>query len=116
MLIFDTLDWPLPVLTAIAIYGPVAAIVSAEVFALYLLIAARFNVNLNELFASQGIQGYKGFLRLHVGRDGSLTIYPIGLDSAGKRWRANPGAPAQAPWIEPRRRLRPHLIEPPIRL
>lgn len=112
----DRLDWPLPVLTAALIYGPVAAIVSAEVLALYLLIASRFNVNLNELFAGQGIQGYKGFLRMHVGRDGALTIYPIGLDAAGKRWRANPGAPVHAPWIEPRKRLRPHLVEPPIRL
>jgi hypothetical protein len=113
---FEKWQWPMPVLTAAAFYGPVAAIVSAEVVAFYLLIAARFNVNLNELFAGQGIQGYKGFLRMHIARDGSLTIYPIGLNSAGKRWRANPAAPAHAPWIEPRRPLRPHLIEPPIHI
>jgi len=27
-----------------------------------------------------------------------------------------PAAPAHAPWIEPTRPLRPHLIEPPIRI
>jgi hypothetical protein len=90
------------------------AIASAEVVALYLLVASRFGVNVNELFAGQGIQGYKGFLRMHIGRDGSLTVYPIGLDAAGKRWRANPSAPGHAPWIEPERPLRTRLIEPPI--
>jgi len=114
--IFDQLDWPLPALAAAAFYGPTAAVVSAEVVALYLLVASRFGVNLNELFAGQGIQGYKGFLRLHIGADGTLTIYPIGLDNASKRWRANPAAALHAPWIEPRKPLTPHLIEPPIRL
>jgi hypothetical protein len=113
-LIFDQLDWPLPIIAAVALYGPILAVASAEVAALYLLIASRFGVNVNELFAGQGIQGYKGFLRMHIGRDGALTIYPIGLDSAGKRWRANPSAPAHAPWIEPVKPLRPKLIEPPI--
>ena len=113
-LIFDQLDWPLPIIAAVALYGPILAIASAEVAALYLLIASRFGVNVNELFAGQGIQGFKGFLRMHIGRDGALTIYPIGLDSAGKRWRANPSAPAHAPWIEPVKPLRPKLIEPPI--
>jgi hypothetical protein len=116
MFIFDQLDWPLPALAAAFFYGPVAAVVSAEVVALYLLVASRFGVNLNELFAGQGIQGYKGFLRIHVRSDGTLTIYPVGLDVANKRWRANPAAPAHAPWIEPRRPLRARLIEPPIKL
>jgi hypothetical protein len=116
MFIFDQLDWPLPALAAAFFYGPVAAVTSAEVVALYLLVASRFGVNLNELFAGQGIQGYKGFLRIHVGSDGTLTVYPVGLDAANKRWRANPAAPAHAPWIEPRRPLRPRLIEPPIKL
>jgi hypothetical protein len=94
----------------------VAAFVAAEVAALYLLVASRFGVNVNELFAGQGIDGHKGFLRLHIGADGALTVYPVGLDRAARRWRANPDAPAHAPWIEPRRPLRPSLIEPPITL
>ena len=56
------------------------AVVAAEVAALYLLIASRFGVNINELFAGQGIQGLQG-LPAHAHRaDGTLTIYPIGLD------------------------------------
>jgi hypothetical protein len=116
MLPFDGWAWPLPIITAVALYGPILAVCAAEVVALYLLIASRFGVNLNELFAGQAIQGYKGFLRMRIGSDGSLTIYPIGLDSVGKRWQATPAAPAHAPWIEPVKPLRPKLIEPPITL
>jgi hypothetical protein len=116
MLPVDRLRWPLPALVAVVTYGPVAALVATEVVALYLLVAGRLGVNLNELFAGQGIQGYKGFLRLHIGPDGSLTVYPIGVDDACKRWRAVPAAPAHAPWIEPTRPLRPRLIEPPVRI
>jgi hypothetical protein len=116
MLPFDGWAWPLPIITAVALYGPILAVCAAEVVALYLLIASRFGVNLNELFAGQAIQGYKGFLRMRIGADGSLTIYPVGLDSAGKRWRATPAAAAHAPWIEPVKPLRPKLIEPPITL
>jgi hypothetical protein len=114
MLPFDQLVWPLPIVAATFLYGPVLAIVATEVTCLYLLVASRFKVNLNELFAGQGIQGYKGFLRLHIARDGALTIYPIGVDTAGRNWRANPSAPAHAPWIEPKKPLKVRLVEPPI--
>jgi hypothetical protein len=114
MLPFEGLVWPLPIIAATFLYGPVLAIAATEVACLYLLIASRFKVNLNELFAGQGIQGYKGFLRLHISRSGNLTIYPIGLDSANKSWRANPAAPDHAPWVEPKKPLKIRLIEPPI--
>ena len=84
--------------------------------ALYLLIAARFMVNINELFAGQGIQGYKGFLRMHIAADGSLTIYPIGVDRVSKRWRAAPNGAPHEPWFVPADPLRTKLIEDPIRL
>jgi hypothetical protein len=116
MTVFDTLPWPLPIIAATFFWGPILAIASAEAVALYLLVASLVKVNLNELFASQGIEDYKGFLRLHIGADGSLTIYPIGLDSVGRRWRATPDAAPTAPFIEPTRPLKPQLMEPPIRI
>jgi len=116
MLPFEDLHFPLPVLIAAALYGPIGGIVGAEVTSLYLLVASRFQVNLNELFAGQGIQGYKGFLRLHIAADGSLTMYAIGIDSACKSWKANPNAPLHAPWIEPTKPIKPHLIEGPVKL
>ena len=111
---FDTWRWPLPALSAAAFYGPVAGVLAAEVVALYLVIAAALGVNVNELFAGQGIQGYKGFLRMHFAADGTLTVYPVGVDRVGKRWRVNPDAPPSAPWLEPDRPLQLRLVDQPI--
>jgi hypothetical protein len=62
-------------------------------------------------------QDLKHILRLHIGPDGALTIYPIAVDRVGRRWTLHPDAPAHEPWFasegpEPEA----HLIEPPIRI
>lgn len=99
---FIDLAWPLPLLTAIVVYLPVAGVVGSLLVATYLLVASMFDVNLNELFAAQGIADHKSFLRLHIGSDGSLTIYPIGVDRICRRWRADPDAGRpDAAWIVP---------------
>jgi hypothetical protein len=116
LLPFDQWEWPLPALTATVLYGPVAGLAAAEVVALYLVIAAQFGVNLNELFAGQGIEGYKGFLRMHIAADGTLMLYAIGVDRVPRRWRANPNAPASAPWFEPANPLRIKLVDEPVLL
>src|SRR5690348_6848586 len=108
--------WPLPLVAAAVLYLPVFALLAGELFALYLLIASRFRVNVNESFAGQGITDYKNFLRLHFADDGSLTIYPIGVTRTATRWRAAPHAPADQPWFEPVEPIETHLIEPPIRI
>ena len=108
---FDGWQWPLPAVTAAAFYGPVAGLVAAQIVALYLLIAARLGVNVNELFAGQGIQGYKGFLRMRFAPDGTLFIYPIGVDYISKSWRLNPDAPPSAPWFEPERPMKARLVD-----
>jgi hypothetical protein len=90
--------------------------VDAEVVALYLLVASRFGINLNEVMAGQSIEDHKGFLRLRIGPDGTLTIYPVKLDRICREWRANPtGGPAE-PWFLPAEPLKPELIEPPIEI
>lgn len=109
--------WPLPLLVAMLLYLPVAGLAGSLLVAAYLLVAAEFEINLNELFAAQGIEDYKSFLRLHIARDGSLTIYPVGIDRVCRRWRADPDADRpDAPWIVPDQpdRLRPRLVEDPI--
>lgn len=111
---FDQWEWPLPAMAAAAVYGPVAGLVAAELVALYLLVASELGVNLNELFAGQGIEGYKGFLRLHIGPDGALTLYAVGVDQVSKRWRPNPEGRQDSPWFEPVRPLRPTLVDGPV--
>jgi hypothetical protein len=90
------------------------------IFGLYLLVAHLLLGDLaekhaNEVFACQSIEGWKNFLRLHIGEDGKLTIYPIGLEKVPGKWRpAGRGAP-EDPWFEPDgQALEPRLIEGPI--
>src|SRR5262249_52431806 len=53
----------LSLLAAVVLYGSVAAVVGTEVVCLYLLVASWFGVNVNELYAGQGIEDAKSFLR-----------------------------------------------------
>jgi hypothetical protein len=91
----------------------------------YLLVADRFNCNTNELFAAQRSRLHKNFLRLHLGPDGALTVYPIKVERPPERWRLGAPRPAgvgdcqdEPSWLEPvpPDALRAELIEPPVRI
>jgi len=110
------LAWPFPLFTAIAFYLPAVAIVGAQLVGAYLLVASLFGVNVNELFAAQAIIDSKAFLRIRIGPDGALTIHPVAVDRVSRRWRPNPDAAADRPWLEPCAPIRYHLIESPIRI
>lgn len=113
-LAFVDWPWPWPVVAAAVLYGPVSGLVASQLVGLYLLIAGHFGVNLNELFAAQGIEDSKSFLRLHVAADGTLTVYPVGVDRISRRWRPTPEAPPDAPWLEPEDPLTARLVGKPI--
>jgi hypothetical protein len=99
---------------AVVGYAPLAAVVATQLVCLYLLVVHRFRVNVNELFAGQGIEDAKSFLRLRIGPDGSLTVYAVAVDKVCHAWRATPEEPADAPWIAPREPLHARLAEPPV--
>ena len=62
-------------------------------------------------------QDIKHFLRLHIKADGSLTVYPIGIDRVGRKWTFCPDAPAHSPWFAPSgSEPQSHLIEMPIKI
>ncbi len=113
---FREWPWPWPLVVAVVVYGPLIAILSTQLTALYLLIASRFGVNVNELFAGQGIEDGKSFLRMHIGADGTLTIHPIGLQKVCHDWVPDPQGAPQSPWLRPKTPLTPHRIEPPVRV
>jgi hypothetical protein len=75
--------------------------------------------HMNDLFASQAIEDYKCFLRMRIEpREGKLTVFPIGVRSAVKDWRAKPPAVGDEllePWFEPASGVAPRaeLIEAP---
>jgi hypothetical protein len=105
---------PWSIVLAFAVYAPVIAVLDSWIVGLYLIVGSRFQVNVNELYAGLGIENYKSFLRLHIAADGSLTVYPIAVDDVATRWRADPDAPDDAPWIVPTEPLSARLAEPPI--
>jgi hypothetical protein len=108
--------WPGPLVVAIVLYLPVIGFVATQLCALYLLVASRFKVNVNELYAGQGIEDAKSFLRMHIEPDGTLTIYPVGIDKICRKWAVDPeGAPEQS-WVRPDEPLTVRLIEEPIRV
>jgi hypothetical protein len=106
--------WPWSLVVTLVVYGPASGLAATELVAIYLLLAARFGVNLNELFSAQGIIDSKSFLRLHFAADGTLTIYPLGVRRSARRWQPAPNGEAHHPWLNPVGRLKAHLIEEPI--
>jgi hypothetical protein len=105
----------LVIFAIVAIGTPVVVgFIDAEVVAVYLLVASRFGINLNEAFAGQSIEDHKGFLRLHIDSTGTLTVYPIKLDTVCRRWRLDPDGAPSDPWLRPDGvELKPELIEEP---
>ncbi|GAB3882102.1 hypothetical protein GCM10029964_039280 [Kibdelosporangium lantanae] len=83
----------------------VIGFLDAEVVALYLLVASRWRINLNEAFAGQSIEDYKSFLRMHINTRGELFIYPMKVPKVCRKWSAD---------MEPREPLAATLIEPPV--
>ncbi|SEF18314.1 metallophosphoesterase [Jiangella alba] len=107
---------PWATLLTFAVYGPVAGLLDTWVVGAYLLVARYFDVNVNELYAGLGIEDHKSFLRFHIGRDGSLTLYPVTVERVAHAWRADPGGAPGTPWIVPAEPLHATLAEPPVLL
>ena len=101
-------------MVAAVVYGPVIGFVATQLLSLYLLVASFFDVNVNELFAGQGIEDAKSFLRMHIAADGTLTVHPIGVDAISRNWVAQPDADEHASWLRPAEPLQVHPIEDPI--
>jgi hypothetical protein len=85
--------------------GVLGGVIAATIMGVYLLICLNvFGKHWNEAFSALRIVDYKNFLRLRIGADGALTIYPVGLTNVPRDRGTPPKNPA----------LSPHLIEPPI--
>lgn len=83
----------------------------------YLLISLNvFGRHSNEAFSALRIEDYKNFLRLHIGKDGSLTLFPIGIERVPRRWKATNSTSPYDPQLGPDdpASTSPHLIEPPV--
>jgi hypothetical protein len=76
------------------------ATIGVTLFAFFMLLVhkvrgARAQAAANQIFTGQSIPDYKNLLRMRLGRDGGLTIYPLGVDKACTTWdlaERSPGA------------------------
>jgi hypothetical protein len=110
----------------VLLVGAGGGLLGSWLLAGYLLVADRYKCNTNELFAAQRSRLHKNFLRLHLGPDGALTVYPIKVERPPKRWKLREPQPGSAgaagedesPWFEPVApdALRAELIEQPVRI
>lgn len=81
----------------------------------YLWASNLFDFHANEAFAGLHHIDQKNFLRLHLGPDGTLTVYPVGIERVARRWSFRPDEPASAPWLAPDgAEPEAHLIEEPL--
>lgn len=99
--------------------GLVGGLLGPLVVASYLLLADRFGpgVNTGELFSAQAICDHRCFPRPRIAADGTLTVFPVKIERAG-RWRFAPeaGPDGDRRWFRPADGVEPgaELIEPPI--
>ncbi|XXF77747.1 metallophosphoesterase [Myxococcaceae bacterium GXIMD 01537] len=85
---------------------------------LYLWLSVnRFGAHSNEAFGSLALPDWKNFLRLRIGADGVLTLYPVGLERVPRHWKESHVGP-HAPRYEPDdpEATEPVYIEEPIRV
>jgi hypothetical protein len=90
--------------------------ISSFIMGAYLYVSLQFfHRHANEAFSALHIADYKNFLRLRIDQDGSLTIYPVGVEKVPRKWVAasnpSPGEPVLVPED---RKIEPFMIEGPI--
>jgi hypothetical protein len=91
------------------------ALIGSLIFGLYLQLTHRHAPrHANDLFAGQGIIDYKNFLRIHIDRNGVLTVYPIKVERVTEKWDFL--GMDQSPRFQPRGSApRAELIETPLK-
>ncbi|HEV2069018.1 MAG TPA: hypothetical protein VGR26_04410, partial [Acidimicrobiales bacterium] len=100
-------------LALVAVLGGIGGVLG---IAAYLWLANCFGFHGNETYAPLHHMDYKNFLRLHIDTEGTLSVYPVGIDRVGRKWKLCPDAADEAPWFDPvGDEPTPHLIEAPIR-
>jgi hypothetical protein len=88
---------------AAAVLGAVACSLTMGLYLAASIGLPGVHAHANEAFAAARLTGYRNFLRLHIDRDGALTVHALGIDRAVKRWRAVPESDEgpEASWIAP---------------
>ncbi|MFQ5630113.1 MAG: metallophosphoesterase, partial [bacterium] len=97
----------------------VGSLLGGFLVGIYLYLVSRFlKLNSNEAFSCQYIADFKNFMRLHIDKNGELTVYPVGIERVCKEWELNKQAKDGESWFRPAdgHTIVPRLIEKPIKI
>jgi hypothetical protein len=90
--------------------------IGALIMGLYLFISLHFfHRHDNEAFSALRIEDFKNFLRLHIDTEGSLTIYPLKIETVPRQWKPVMIGD-EADYFIPEDGSSPLLIEKPVLL
>ncbi len=90
-------------------------VIGSSILGWYLLISLNgFGRHGNEAFSSLAIEDWKHFLRLKIDRDGTLTIFPIGIRRVSRQWEKRPDGTSRPHCVPPENDVGPELIDGPI--
>lgn len=85
------------------------------IMGLYLLFSMNFlGRHSNEAFSSIAIEDWKNTMRLHIDAEGTLTIYPIGIQRVPRKWKRSTKSKGPAYVPNDAKATAPELIEPPV--
>lgn len=75
-------------MSVLAICGVGGYIIGSIIMGIYLFVSLHlFGRHDNEAFSALKIEDYKNFLRMHIDKDGDLTIYPLKIDRVTRKWK-----------------------------
>ena len=106
---------PFQLLFAGAVIFVLGWIVGSIVLGIYLFISLNFfGRHSNEAFSALAIPDWKHFLRLKIDSSGKLTIFPIGIRTVARKWKASGQTEGPRFVADDAKATAPELIEDPI--
>ena len=106
-------DW-LEFWSRLVVAGLIGGAAATLLVGVYLYLASRAGIHMNEVFSAQSIEDYKSFLRMHIRSDGSLVLHPLAVPLVCHEWHVSPSDADGDPWLEPDAPIEVRLIEPPL--
>ena len=92
--------------TVLVVSGVGGYVVGSLIMGIYLCVSLQvFGRHSNEAFSALKIQDYKNFLRMHIDKEGALTIYPVKIEKVPRDWKD------EGEYFTPSGGIVPELIE-----